>query len=302
ADWPRSVLESARKAHPLASWEGKCYGLMQLENLYLYVYRADVLGDRVLMENFGGRNGDSPKLPESIEDLLALARFFKNEMAYQALALVRSPPESVVIDLVWCLESAGVELSGERMRNKPELDAIREGLQKFRRLHALSPQPERPFSLRSVNQVYSRGEVAHLLQWSGFSEQLRNPLFSRVGTKTSFGPLPGGKNREPFCLTGHWFLCIPKASDQRVELAAAFIDWYHLTVREETKHAEEIRGSVDKATKVSRPRSTDYLELSKRLYAIAEMTVGREASLDECAQRLIHDLSPLKFNQSERQP
>jgi hypothetical protein len=188
------------------------------------------------------------------------------------------------------------------MRHEPDLDAIRQGLQQFRELHALSPQAERPLNLQSINQVYSRGEVAHLLQWSGFSEQLRNPLFSRVGTKTSFGPLPGGKGRKPFCVTGHWFLCIPKTSDQRVELAAAFIDWYHLTVEEETKYAADIRRGLDDVAKVSRPRATDYLELSTRLYAVAEMTMNGEASLDECAQRLVRDLSPLKFSNNERHP
>jgi hypothetical protein len=302
ADWPQEEDGAARQSHPLASWEGRCYGLMQLENLYLYVYRLDAFADRKLMEDFAWPHGHSAEPPASIEDFLSLARFFQDETSYRGLAFVRSPPESVVVDLIWCLEAAGVELSGEWMRGEPNLDKIREGLSNFRELHTLAPQAGTPPTLQSINQVYSRGDVAHLLQWTGFSEQLRDPLFSRVGTKTSFGPLPGGKGRAPFCITGHWFLCIPRAADQRVELAAAFSDWYHTTVQEETKYAGDVRRRLKDVAKVSRPRAKDYQELSKRLYAIAAKTMQKDASLDECVQRLIRDLSPLEFTNSERQP
>jgi hypothetical protein len=301
ADWPaREGTE--RERHPLASWEGHCYGLMQLENYYLYVYRADVFGDTLLSEDFERRNDKPFWPPENIESLLEVARYFKEATDYEGLALVQDPPESVVFDLVWCLKAAGVEMSAESMSRDPDLAKIRWALQQFRNLHRLAPAVRKQRSLEGINQVYSRGEVAHVLQWLGFSEELRSPLFSRVGTKTAFAPLPGSDAREPFCMTGHWFLCIPAESVERVELAAAFIDWYHEIVQQQNGPIKDLRRELQEVVKISRPRSRDYLELSKRLYAIAQMVLKSDASIDECAQLLVRDLSEFDFITSRMLP
>lgn len=301
ADWPaRDGI--VREAHPLACWQGQCYGRMQLENYYNYVYRADVFADRELAEAFEARHGKAFTMPESIEAFLDLAQFFETASDYQGLAMVRTPPESVVIDLIWCLEASGVELSGEAMRTRPDREAVRLGLQRFRKMHRLSSKAKTAHSPEGLNQIYSRAEVPHVLQWSGFAEALRNPLFSRVGTKTGFRPLPGGDPGRAFYITGHWFLAIPSASRGRAELAAEFIDWYHARIEQDAARTKGALPRPEAAQLFSRPRSTDYRELSRRFHAVAEMLIESEAPLEQCAERLIRELGELEFSKHGQKP
>jgi len=296
--WPPAGEE--RTFDPLGAWRGIGYGLPMLKNLYLYVYRADVFGDPELARRFERSRRRGFAVPADVERWLEVSRFLAEETAFAGIAAIEVPSEALVIDLLWLLKTAGVDLARPADRADPDPAGVERALRRFREMHGLSASFPNLRSLEGVNEAYERAEVAHVLQWAGLAESLRNPLFSRFGAETGFAPLPGSAEVAPFCVTGDWFLAIPRGSDERrLELAAAFVDWYAGAVHPQALRPESVSEDLEGVRVWSRPRLVRYEAFSRILSDAATAVKRPEALVEAVAADLVGKLRRFEHDEGE---
>ncbi|MEM9160679.1 MAG: hypothetical protein AAGB46_16645, partial [Verrucomicrobiota bacterium] len=265
-DRPSAAFHLSETARSLAEWEGREYGAVILPNLYVYAFRADLLFD--LESNGGGDRSAVP--PVSRDELFRVSSLLSRDGEYQGFAPYTKLSEAMLVDLMWCLKTEGVDLADVSAWARWGESDLARGLLSFREFHSLAGKGNSLESgdfVEEVNGSYIRGNVAHIFQWADHTGALLNPLYSRAGATTGFGFLPGGEGQAAFAITGFWYLGIPKVADHP-ELASEFIGWW--TGRQESWAPESMEALYSKAEgrTWSRPRLKEYPKFSEEMMGV----------------------------------
>lgn len=304
ADWDSAPYRDAHEdrfldevSHGLSIWKGKSYGVVILKNLYLYVYRADVLYDPYRAGKYEEQLGFPFQPPERADRFIRLSRLLSREDPAGGLASVTFPGEGLLVNLFWAFWSVGIDLSNTDNWENLTTGEMSTGLSRFSELIHLMADGSKDggeLFLEDVNLAYVRGRVAQVMQWSDLTGSLVNPLFSQIDTGTAFALLPGDESGGAFSITGFWYLCIPRGSEQR-ELANRFINWWLAGARPRVPdHLLEVYRAAEGRT-WSRPRLHDYTLFSDHLTQLLIGFVNGEQSLLTTARQmrdLLKDWNP----------
>lgn len=204
--WPDAWVPSLRRLQTAP--DGRCHGIAYHDGPMLMLYRTDRYGDDAERAGFERQYGHPLVPPATWAEYLDQARWFtRPEHGLYGTVLAGFPDEhNTVFDFMTHLWSRGGELLDEDGRSGLTSPAAREAARfvsdLWHRHRVIDPAAAGWDSVAS-GVHFSRGEVAMMVNWSGFaalSADPSSPTHGRVGC----APAPGGVT-----MNSYWVLAIP---------------------------------------------------------------------------------------------
>ncbi len=204
--------------------DGKTYGIAYHDGPEVFMYRADLFGDRSEQERFAARFGYPLRPPETWSQFLDVAHFFTrpDEGLWGTCVAAFPDGHNNVYDFLIHLWSRGGDLFDARWRPRFHDRFGQEALQFYVDLfHRDSVVSSECLNLDSVKCgfYYASGKAAMMWNWCGFAAVAELPAFSSISGTNVCTIVPRGANPEGqhTSLNIYWVLTIPVGSAHQAE-------------------------------------------------------------------------------------
>ena len=208
------------------SYKHKMFGIPIHGNVYYYQYRRDLLESPHERKEFQKKFSYPLQKPETIQQLLDIAKFFYRPPHLYGFAPFTKKSEGTTVEALWILSSFGVHFFDPSGRIIFDPDKAEIAFNTYMELLKYAPPGSKSWHHPERNSAYSKGKIAQMLNWPSFAHLFENPQRSRVVGATHYSIPPKTPHNPSSPVAGIWFLGIPKSSGH-IEKANEFIKWWY---------------------------------------------------------------------------
>ena len=219
---PEKFLDAAREG---ARFKGVQYGLPINGNVYMYVYRQDLLTNPTHRSDFKKKYGYALQPPKTLQQMEDLAAFFTRPPEMYGFAPFTRKSEGTTVEAMWLLGSFGIQCFDQDLNVVLDEKRTAEAFAWYKKMMQYSPKGSRSWHHSERMSAYGRGQVVQILTWPSFVKSLEDPKKSKVVGKSSYAIPPAAKGGKPSPVAGTWSLAISKKSKSKA-LAAEFAYWW----------------------------------------------------------------------------
>jgi len=292
-----------------ASFNGELYGLPINGNVYMYVYRKDLMEDPKEKEAYLKRFGTELKVPKSLAEMKQVAAFFHRPPHLFGFAPFTKKSEGTTVEALWILASHGVNLKSF------DVSSAAQALQTYQDLMSFAPPGAKNWHHAERMASYAKGKLAQMMTWPSFVKDLEKAEKSLVAGKNGYALPPASIAGKGVGVAGTWSLSIPKSTKQG-NLAAEFATWWASSpqgfqwVEQGMNPArKDLLESPQLASKnpwfpvllqtfqssVVRPRSVKYKEISEGISREFTLVIAGNKTAQEAAQSMATELKKNGF-------
>jgi multiple sugar transport system substrate-binding protein len=321
-DWPRPRLVPAAEVDraqflPAAvrggAFRGTEYGLPVNGNVYMYIYRKDLLRDPAEQARFRARYGYELEPPRTTAQMRDVAEFFTRPPGLYGFAPFTKVSEGTTVEAIWILATFGTRLFDDDLVLRLDEARAAAAFRFYREMMRFAPPGASNWHHAERMSAYARGRLAQVMTWPSLVRHLEDPARSLVVGKTGYGVAPAGPAGAPAPVAGIWTLAIPRSSPRK-QLAAEFAHWWAARSSGRALVAEGMNPArrdllTDRALVVanpwfpaildsferaiSRPRFPAYQQLSDLVSRHFTRMVSGQSTPEEAARELRQDLEAL---------
>ncbi len=208
-----------------ATWQNKVAGLPINGNVYMSVYRKDLLEDPAEKEAFKKEYGYELKAPQNLDQLLDICKFFyrpdENLYGWGPFTMTS---EGLTVEAMWILRSFGTGILTEDLQPALDKEKAVAAFDFYKKLLETSPPGKLAYGHPERIQAMNMGQLVFMLQWPAIIPSHENEEESLVVGKMGYMKNPAGPARAA-AVTGVWALGMPEAS-QNKKAAAEFAYWW----------------------------------------------------------------------------
>ena len=219
---PDKFLQAARDG---AMFKGVQYGLPINGNVYMYVYRQDLLTDSTNKSEFKKKYGYDLASPKTLQQMEDLAAFFTRPPEMYGFAPFTRKSEGTTVEAMWLLGSFGVQCFDQDLKVVLDEKRTAEAFAWYKKMMQYSPRGSKSWHHSERMSAYGRGQVVQIMTWPSFVKSLEDPKKSKVVGKSAYAIPPFAKGGKPSPVAGTWSLSISKKSKKQA-LAAEFAYWW----------------------------------------------------------------------------
>ena len=233
SNWPKTQLFSIEKnlKHTLknaiqsASYKNHTFGIPVSANIYMYVFRHDLMKDPEEKERFYKRYAYELDPPKNMEQMRDIAEFFYRPPRLYGFAPFTRKSEGTTIEAIWILGSFGTKFFDKNLNYVFDVKKAEKAFSFYKELMSYSPKGSKSWHHAERMACYSKGKIVQIMTWPSFVKGLENPNYSLVVNKNSYTSSPFNKDGWPSAVTGTWSASISKTSKNK-QLGAEFIAWW----------------------------------------------------------------------------
>lgn len=218
------ITEGAVKA---AYWGGVARGLPVNGNVYVFIYRKDLVDDPKNKDEFKKKYGYDLRPPDNFNQLRDFVEFFTNPPKMYGFGPFTIKAEGVTCEAVFMFSSFGTDIlkvSGDRVSLVLNKEKAVKAMNFYKELLKYAPPGKLSFGHSERIQAFNTGQIAIMFQWPAMIPNHVDPKQSLVADKIGFIVPPAGPERR-VAVTGCWILGIPKATKNK-QAAAEFAYWW----------------------------------------------------------------------------
>ena len=218
-DFPRPIFEASL-------WNDDIVGIPYNANLYVWMTRTDVLEDSALQKGFKEKYGYEMKVPDTLQELLEIGTFLKENDVCSAWAPFTKSTEGSTCEAIFMFESFGtsvLEFNEGKFSVVLDKEKAIEAMNFYKKLLAVAPEGATDFGHGERLAAFQMGDVFSMFIWPAQIPPMEDPEQSLPAGHIVYGAPPSGPARSA-SVRGVWTLTIPKASKNK-EAAAEFAYW-----------------------------------------------------------------------------
>ena len=185
-----SLTQYVAAAQRAAAYGGISYGLPVNGNVYVYIYRKDLLQDPQERENFKKRFHYDLKPPRTFKEMENIAEYFYRPPKMYGFAPFTKKSEGAMVEVLWLFASFGIELFAADGTLIFDHKRAKQALDFYSRMLAYAPRGARSWHHSERMSTYSKGKIVQMMTWPSFLPGLEDPLRSLVVGKTAYGISP----------------------------------------------------------------------------------------------------------------
>ena len=316
--WPKphffnldnSLKNTLKAALMSASYKKKRYGIPVSANIYMYVYRHDLIEDPKERIHFKNKYGYELEVPRNMTQMRDLAEFFYRPPHMYGFAPFTRKSEGTTIEAIWILGSFGVKFFDDDLDYVFDVEKAIQAFSYYSELMSFAPRGARSWHHAERMACYSKGKIAQIMTWPSFVKGLENKDYSLVVGKNSYTRAPFKPTGWPSAVTGTWSASIPKSSKHK-SLASEFVAWWTdydnakrmiadglnparadlLSDKELAERNPWVDGIlINFRNSVVRPRHPKYKMISDRISYHFTKMIAKQATPEEAAYQLDKDI------------
>lgn len=207
------------------AFKGVNYGLPVNGNVYMYVYRSDLLNDPKEKAAFKAKFNRELAIPETTDEMKDLASFFTRPPKMYGFAPFTKLSEGTTVEAIWVLSTFGATLFDDKMKLALDPEKAKQAFQFYTEMMKFAPKGSGAWHHSERMAAYAKGRIAQMMTWPSFVKDLENPDKSLVVGKNAVALPPAGPGGNATSVAGTWTVAIPKASKSPA-LAAEFASWW----------------------------------------------------------------------------
>ncbi len=231
--WPKTEIfnieenleHTLQNALQSASYKDNTFGLPVSANIYMYVYRHDLINDQKEKVKFHTKYGYELSPPRNMKQMRDVAEFFYRPPQMYGFAPFTRKSEGTTIEAIWILGSFGTKFFDHNLNYVFNKQKAEEAFSFYKELMSFAPKGSKSWHHAERMACYSKGKIVQIMTWPSFVKGLENPNYSLVVDKNSYTSAPYTPEGWPSAVTGTWSATISKASKNK-KLGAEFIAWW----------------------------------------------------------------------------
>ncbi len=232
AEWPEGQVFTKTNTDDLVqaavdggTFMGELAGIPVNANVYMFVFRQDLIDDSDNQEAFEEEYGYPLSNPTTTDEMLDVAEFFHNPPEMHGFAPFTVTAEGATVEAIWVLNTFGTQILDEDLNLVLDRDKAIEAFEFYKELMNYAPPGADNFGHPETISNMNAGHLFMTLQWPAIIAGHEDPEESLAAGNLGYETAPAGPTGESSGVTGTWILGMPRVSENQ-QAAAEFGYWW----------------------------------------------------------------------------
>ncbi len=233
-EWPEGEVYSKTNVEDLVqaavdggTFRGELGGIPVNANVYMFVFRQDLIDDPANQEAFEEEYGYELSNPETTDEMMDMAEFFTDEPNRYGFAPFTYTAEGATVEAIWVLNTFGTQILDEDLNLVLDREKAIEAFEFYKGLMEYAPPGADNFGHDGTISNMNAGQLFMTLQWPAIIAGHEDPEESMVAGDLGYETAPSGPTGEASGVTGTWVLGMPEViDDDQKQAAAEFGYWW----------------------------------------------------------------------------